>query len=432
VEPVVTCADPAAPEQVLACLGSILASPEFSPSPQLSRFLRYVVENGLAGDEAALKETVIGVAVFRRDPSYDTKLDPIVRVEARRLRNRLDAYYRRTASCDPVRISLPKGGYVPLFAPCAKKEEETGPDFEAVDPNVHEDTKVQEIVSTGTQKRRFPFVLVAVLLSAALVGIAASVRQAIEPPGVASRFWSSIFGGDAPALVVPADSGLVMLENLSKITVSLQDYITGEYRLRLARQAPNDPDLAFNLGGRRYTSIADLDFASRLSTSAQNSGHRIAIRYARDVRVDDMKRGSVILLGAKQSNPWVELFERDATLRIEDDETTTALRIVNLAPNPGEPGSILMSPAAMQEDIYGIVTYHRNGGGPGAALVVAGTTVAGTEAAADFVLDDARFEPWLRKAQSPSGFHGFDILLHGRNLAGAAPRAEVVSMHVQR
>jgi hypothetical protein len=423
VETVVTQAEPLAAEQVLACLGNILASPEFSPSPQLSRFLRYVVENGLSGAESALKESVIGVTVFRRDASYDTKLDPIVRVEARRLRNRLDEYYRRTGSCDPVHISLPKGGYVPCFSSCIK--EEIGQDFDAPAANVH------EIAAGGTRRRQLPFLLFAVLLGAALMVIAASIRQAIVEPGVASRFWSLIFAG-APALIVPADSGLVMLENLSKIRVSLQDYITGEYRLRMARQAPNDSGLAFNLGGRRYTSIADLEFASKLSTRAQASGHAIAIRYARDVRVDDMKRGSVILLGAKQSNPWVELFERESTLRIEDDETTTSLRIVNLAPNPGEPRSILMSPSAMQEDIYGIVTYHRNGAGGGAALLIAGTTVAGTEAAADFVLDDARFEPWLRKAQSPSGFHGFDILLHGRNLAGAAPRADVVSMHVQR
>ena len=431
METVVTHPDSVAAEQVLACLGNILASPEFSPSPQLSRFLRYVVENGLAGEEAALKESVIGVAVFRRDASYDTKLDPIVRVEARRLRNRLDEYYRRAGSCDPVHISLPKGGYVPLFA-ARTNEQETGSDFETPEKNAQEETSVQRVVPAELQRRRLPFLLAAALAAAALIGIAVSVRQAIEASHVASQFWSSIFGGDSPAMIVPADSGLVMLENLSKVSVSLQDYITGEYRLRLARHAPNDPDLAFNLGARRYTSIADLDFASRLSTRAQASGHRIAIRYARDVRVEDMKRGNIILLGAKQSNPWVELFESDATLRIEDDENTTALRIVNLAPNSGEPRSILMSPSAMQEDIYGIVTYHRNGGGAGAALMVAGTTVAGTEAAADFVLDDARFEPWLRKAQAGSGFHGFDILLHGRNLAGVAPRADVISIHVQR
>lgn len=70
-------------------------------------------------------------------------------------------------------------------------------------------------------------------------------------------------------------------------------------------------------------------------------------------------------------------------------------------------------------------------GGAGAALVVAATTVAGTEAAADFVLDHARFQPWLRKAQPASGFRGFDILLCGRNLAGAAPRADVLSIHVE-
>ncbi len=99
-------------EEIRIVLERVLASGEFVTSAQLSRFLRYIVENGLPrgdgllpGGAGLLKESVIGVAVFNRGPSYDPKTDPIVRVEARRLRARLDAYYENGGSSDPIRIS---------------------------------------------------------------------------------------------------------------------------------------------------------------------------------------------------------------------------------------------------------------------------------------------------------------------------------------
>ena len=67
-------------------LRRMLASAEYQHSERMSRFLSYVVDLSLAGDEAALKESTIGVAVFDRLPGYNPKTDPVVRSEARRLR----------------------------------------------------------------------------------------------------------------------------------------------------------------------------------------------------------------------------------------------------------------------------------------------------------------------------------------------------------
>src|SRR5215467_8489983 len=103
-----TTGEPMNPGMVLATLERVLASSEFAASAQLSRFLRHVVENGLAGDAQFLKETAIGVTVFNRRSGYDPKIDPIVRVEARRLRARLESYYNTGGKDDPVQISLPK------------------------------------------------------------------------------------------------------------------------------------------------------------------------------------------------------------------------------------------------------------------------------------------------------------------------------------
>jgi len=88
-------------------------SREFRKCLQLLRFLRFVVNEALTGGGA--KERVIGMEVFRRPPDYDAGADPVVRVEARRLRRKLAEYYSGQGREDPLEIRLPKGGYVPIF-----------------------------------------------------------------------------------------------------------------------------------------------------------------------------------------------------------------------------------------------------------------------------------------------------------------------------
>ena len=102
-------------DAVIRELEHMLASSRFARSEQLSRLLRFVVERTLEGHSEELKESVIAVEVFGRSPDYDPRRDPIVRTEARRLRTRLDEYYRDEGSTDPWMILLPKGGYVPVF-----------------------------------------------------------------------------------------------------------------------------------------------------------------------------------------------------------------------------------------------------------------------------------------------------------------------------
>jgi TolB-like protein len=98
-------------------LERVLRSPGFSRNERLSRFLRFVVEGHLEGKDHELKESVIAVAVFGRRPDFDSRLDPVVRTEAVRLRARLSEYYLKEGKADALVIELPKGGYVPRFGP---------------------------------------------------------------------------------------------------------------------------------------------------------------------------------------------------------------------------------------------------------------------------------------------------------------------------
>jgi TolB-like protein/Tfp pilus assembly protein PilF len=103
------------PEQVRGQVDKILASRWFARSERLCRFLRFCVELTLDEKSDQLKEQLVGVEVFDRKGDYDPRTDPIVRVEARRLRSKLKEYYTSSGRPDGLLIELPKGGYVPSF-----------------------------------------------------------------------------------------------------------------------------------------------------------------------------------------------------------------------------------------------------------------------------------------------------------------------------
>lgn len=107
---------PLTPDAVRLQLARLESSPEFAGSIRLIAFLRFIVEETLSNGGVGLKEVVIGNAIYERDPPYDSRIDSTVRVEARRLRRKLQTFYRGTGASDPVVIALPTGGYVPSFA----------------------------------------------------------------------------------------------------------------------------------------------------------------------------------------------------------------------------------------------------------------------------------------------------------------------------
>ena len=94
-------------------LTKLLTSQMFARSARLCRFLRFTVDQVLAGKQDGLKEYVIGVEVYDRRPSYDPTFDSIVRTEARRLRCKLKEYYEYFGKTDPVRILFRPGSYIP-------------------------------------------------------------------------------------------------------------------------------------------------------------------------------------------------------------------------------------------------------------------------------------------------------------------------------
>lgn len=109
-------------ELVRSQLEKILASAGFARNERLSGFLRFVIEQTLAGKGDQLKESIIGVEVFGRRPDYDVRRDSAVRTEAGKLRSRLLQYYAGKGAADPLQIELPKGGYIPTFRQVERAE----------------------------------------------------------------------------------------------------------------------------------------------------------------------------------------------------------------------------------------------------------------------------------------------------------------------
>ncbi len=155
-------------------LERLLASPGFRRNERMSRFLRFLTERHLDGQDNQLKESVIAVEVFGRKPDHDPLQDSIVRTEAGRLRGRLAEYYVGDGKDDALIIELPKGGYTPAF-----RLREPAPDIPAPD--------IQD-APRAVQKIRWRNWLIAATLAIALCAAAIGWVQKTE------KFWRNPIG----------------------------------------------------------------------------------------------------------------------------------------------------------------------------------------------------------------------------------------------
>ena len=113
--------------EIRDALSNVLRSKSFCSSPQLVAFLKFVVEETIQGNSNRLKAYTIATSALGRPQTFDPQTDPIVRVQARRLRMTLDQYYLREGSQDKIKIELVPGSYVPNFT-C---DDQSGQSFDA-------------------------------------------------------------------------------------------------------------------------------------------------------------------------------------------------------------------------------------------------------------------------------------------------------------
>ncbi len=126
---------------IQAELQQVLASEDFAASQHLSRFLRYIVEQSLAGNAERLKERTVARNALDRGADFDSRFDPIVRVVAGKLRRALDRYYAKDGLSNALKIEMPKGGYRPVFQ---QRDEDEIPATETASPERTAETSLQD------------------------------------------------------------------------------------------------------------------------------------------------------------------------------------------------------------------------------------------------------------------------------------------------
>lgn len=415
-----------------ALVDRVIASSTFAKSERLSSLLAYVCDLALSGRAKEINEQNIGEAVFGRSQNYDSSIDGIVRTQASRLRQRLELYFNEEGLNEPMRIVIPRGGYVPYFEPRSMPQAAPAPLLTAV--AVQADT-ANKADAANVRTRRWAGAPVAwALVGLLAIALAISLlSRGVSSKGQTARtpvhpLWSRIFAPGQRTLEVPGDSGMVIWQGLVGRNLDLEEYLSGGYRTTLAQPATLPPNTVVDLGSRRYTSIVDLEVAEALSQIAASYNSKLDIRYARDVRPNDLKQGNVIFVGAAEANPWVELFEHNMNFVFFNDRGRRVFSVFNRQPRGTEPKRWDSGYNDAQRRVYAVVAYLPNLGGNGNALILEGTSMAGTECAWDFVSDDSQLLPFLKQIQrADNTIPHFELVLGTNNMNGSAVKNTVLA-----
>src|SRR5579859_798495 len=417
-----------------ALVQRVVESSAFAKSERLSSFLTCICDLTLSGRASEINEQKIGTTVFGRAPDYDSSIDGIVRPQASRLRQRLDLYFNGEGVKEAVRITLPRGSYVPVFEPNPGQSPAADPlSVPAVSPAVSSPSETTATLPASLRSARLPWILVMVLLVALLVvGVRSAKRATADtlPSSTSHPLWSLLLRPNQRTIVVPSDTGLVMWQSATGQSIDLAGYLSGSYRAQSTGDIPTGQVTPADLAGRRYTSIVDLGIVKQLTQIADTQKSRLVLSYARDVHVDDLKEANVILIGAAVANPWVELFEPKMNF-VFADAHIRQYSVVNRTPAGAEPAKWTANYDDPQHRVYGVVGFLPNLGGTGSVLILEGTSMAGTQCAWDFVADDSSFLPFVNRVRRPDGsIPHFQLVLESTNLTGSAVKRSIAAWRV--
>ena len=353
-------------QEILEQLGRIAASPLFRHSKHYPAFLRFVVERALEGQEARLKERIIGMEVFGRGRDYDTNLDPVVRTSACEVRKRLTQYYTGPGHETEVRIELHSGSYVPEFR------------FPAAPPAAATPEK-----TIAVPPARRPWLIPATCLSATLlVAVAAAAWRADSP--ALEQFWAPVWG----------NSDILMISMGGLVPVTPAD---------AGKPEPTMLDIMRN----DRLAFADAVTMGRITGLLRASRKKYDIRHGQDFTLTEFRKGPVVLIGA---------FNNDWTMRLED-----SLRFV-FEKQPGSPINYIRDrrkpsrlawksdptvPYSQFTQDYGIISRFVNPLTEKMTVVVAGMSKDGTMAAGEFVSEPQYMEELRRRA--PAGWQRMNL-----------------------
>jgi len=435
----------------------IVSSQSFAKSARLSSFLTCVCDLARRGELEQINEQYIGTKVFGRRPNYDPGADSIVRSHASRLRHRLNQYFAEEGAQEQWLLTIPKGSYLPVFQIRPGTSEAIANDdaigiteirADAIGSFESSSSELPRSPNTAATSRppnevvqnRFlvPILSGALAFVTLIAIVCASVMiyerhsQAVTAIGLTESqriFWSHLFNAKDQTTVVIADSGLVMLQGLTKQRVSLPMYLNGTYLDTIP--ASSSAKQTWNISTRRYTSIVDLTIMSKILRMTGVDLHNTKSVYSRDLRPSEIKQGNIVLLGTYESTPWVQLFEPGMNFYFQNDLAGGVFSVINRQPKAGEQATYDSRADDPDKTVYGVVAYRPSLNGSGRVLILEGQSMAGTETASDFVFDDGYLLPFLRSIQRPDGtVPCFELLLRSKSISGESSRIETVATRI--
>ncbi len=305
----------------------------------LQQLLRYLAQTAFDRNDEALKEYTIGVEALGRPLDFDPKVDPIVRVQIHRLRQKLKEYYDSEGLHDAIGIEIPKGRHLPAFryisnveALANGKPASAGNPVLPNDPLAHgaPDQETPKVRRAGRSISTAALIAAALVIAAFAVGLwigsrwlplgsgRAGAAAAKSDPAKSSdpviAFWAKYIGND-PTPVIAYPDAVFLLDNyndLFRFKRGATDYRGAPVDAHLAQQFASNPTLVAQAGPlyyeNSYLGFGELQAVGMLSNLLGQMGYKPIIKPSRELTVDDLTQHNVIMLGSSSQNIAVAQF----------------------------------------------------------------------------------------------------------------------------
>lgn len=443
-----------------SALAQILESEQFRRSQRSRLFLQSIVRKALAGDIGSLKERILGIELFRRDPSFDTDRDAVVRVAANDVRNRLHDFYSKNPEAR-IYISLPAGHYVPTIevrsagasdAPAVVLPQAA--EMPAGEPSAQLDSAV---IETAARKLEAPVIAADEIRAAhgaahpvrwntrlfagatvVLVVVLAGVRFWDHRNSAATHSftvaelppWSQLITPNKRLNLVLADANLVAATVSLGKKIPIEEYASHKFNYLPGGQGQFEA----YLNQIPLTTVSDATIATRIAELVTRAGGGVQVMYSNRLDISHLKgEEPLMLVGSETSNPWVQLFDDRLNFQIVHNFDNGMDICINRRPQAGEAAIYTprRNPAGVSEG-YALIALIPNLTGKAKVLIVAGTSTEATEAAGDFVVNSselsAALKTPLKHISSPKHL---ELLIKTSFVSGAAARSELLAYRVE-
>lgn len=385
-------------EEMKLAIDRVMASKHFAHAPMKQKFLRLICEFQLAGKGSELNEYLIGREVFDRDNSYNPATDPIVRVAAHGVREKLGRYYQKEGAEDEIRIEIPIGSYEPCFTRIVQPVIQPVEEIEsfALPVPAATDTAVTAPLIKPRWKY-WPHLGATAILAifAALAYSNYSLRQQIgnreEAAELYKPVWQSFLQSADPTLLVLSNPPVFRFLNSADPdqVVRKSVPVSPHQSAEIFQELPNKsiikiiPNPRLTLSTDTYTGIGEAIGVHRITELFRSQEHSVRLKQSRTVSAEDLQNQNVIALGSVWVNNW------SSKMPVKEDFVyTSQVSISNLNPKAGEQaeyrGAFDPQTGKLIED-YALITVTPNLSSRNLVMVVAGLHSEGTAAAAEFI-----------------------------------------------